>query len=511
MNTNTTSTHWDFLCRAAAKVCRDPARKPFQWIYLVDDAWFHPPEISGRNGTESGKLNDPIFDKIHENVQPWAALLPALKGKAQSLTSESGENEELGVDPIESVKPFNDAEIALLIGEMAVARNYGVCFCSFEYFWTHFESEINRHHNAVFFDINHALRPASVELQNKWAAELGKVGLFSPTLISQSLLHGWLLHYAMKLGSELLPRRKMSASHVLLISSNFSSIGGSSGGRDAASQFGTVTLDIWNNLFKKGSEIEALVPLGRMEDFGFVPFQKVASSTDEKASMIQKGFEFFDRSFCKEGKWSTIRSLLEHDLNFARTHAPDNTRTRIHFDHRHESIKGNLLWCSWIGNEWCRDLGMAYNNVANAEGPTVDLFIRIVGASAVPGLDSLEVEGENLGRRLKFPKAPEIEVIGRILDFCDALTPAPGARVNRNDPNSAVREAPTYKLDADEENFVLSITIQTDGVKRLVDQMKDPERTSGASPIASELETLGTLSFSEDACRILITIPFHNI
>jgi hypothetical protein len=511
MHTDTTSNHWDFLSTAAAKVCRDQARKPLQWIYLVDDAWFHPPGISGNKGTGSEKLNDPIFNEINHDVQQWATLLPVLQGKAKSLTPELTDHEELGVDPVESVKPFNDAEIALLIGEIAVARNYGVCFCSFEYFWTHFESEINRHHNAVFFDINHALRPASVDLQNKWATELGKVGLFSSGLISQSLLHGWLLHYAMKLGSKLIPRRKMSASHVLLISSNFSSTGSPSGGRDAASQFGTVTLDIWNNLFKEGNNIEAFVPLGRMEDFGFVPFQKVASSTDEKASMIQKGFEFFDRSFRKEGRWLTIRSLLEHDLVLARSRAKDNTGSRIHFEHSNEDVKGELLWCSWIGESWLEDLKMAYDSVATAQAPTVDLFMRIVGASAIPGLDHLTVKVEHVARKLKFPKAPAIEVIGRILDFCDALAPNHGDKVVRDDPNSCNREVPAYQLEADNSNLVLCITIPTDGVKHLEQEMKNVNRTSGASPIASELNTLGILSISADKCRILITMPFQKI
>ena len=335
-------SQWESLAGSAIKFCSDAGAPPMQWIYMVDDAWFHPQglnfanvkkEFENSNGGIS--FNEPIFSPAEETFTSWNTGKSTLSNDGKSSSkgqSDSDENqEELNKTGGHAKKPFADKEIAILLGDLATERGYGICFCSFEYFWTYYKDEINQPYHAVFFDINHALRGLRQcdELNKIWQEKLQSTGLYSDTTINVPGLHGWLLHYAMKLGCAPLPRTKIAPSHILLISSNFAQglEGGSSTPqpekspdpqpeKNPASQFGTVTLDIWTKLFdpnNKGS-LEGLDPDARMADFGFSPFQKVVRSVETRAQMLNKGFEFFDRTFSKAASWEDLRQRLLKDM-----------------------------------------------------------------------------------------------------------------------------------------------------------------------------------------------------
>jgi hypothetical protein len=329
MNRNS-ETMWASLSKAAAFFCADRRALPIQWIFMVDDAWFHPSAIqfetlkdefdTYNNGIP---FNQPIFkDKARGKILSWKCRSVVFNQKAESTATVEQTNEqsqeELGAVQQSPSKPFNDQQIAELVGQLATDRGYGICFCSFEYFWTHYNTKINIPYHAVFFDINHALRglPSCKELDTKWKEELNKTNFYGDTTINNHGIHGWLLHYAIKLGCEPLLRTAVSASHILLVSSNFAEQGGSgtpNGDKNPATQFGTVTLDMWTKLFTPGSSL-ALPPEACMADFGFSPFQKVAQSTDTKAEMLKNGFKFFDRTFSKAASWEHFRKALLEDM-----------------------------------------------------------------------------------------------------------------------------------------------------------------------------------------------------
>lgn len=325
-----TQTMWDSLARASVFFCADRRARPIQWIFMVDDAWFHPSDTSFDSlerdfiaANPGIPFNQPVFkDKARGKMLSWKCRSVVFTQEAESTITLAGSDEAslegatLGQQA--SSKPFNDQQIAELVGQLATDGGYGICFCSFEYFWDNYQKSINLPYNAVFFDINHALRGLSScsELDTKWKEELNKTNLYSDTTINNPGIHGWLLHYAMKLGCTPLPRTTIPPSHILLVSSNFAEQGGSgtrNGDKNPATQFGTVTLDMWTKLFAAGSS-HGLPPEACMADFGFSPFQKVAQSTDTKAEMLKNGFRFFDRTFSKAAKWEHFRKALLDDM-----------------------------------------------------------------------------------------------------------------------------------------------------------------------------------------------------
>lgn len=513
---------WESLCGAAIFCCKVPENKPFQWIYLVDDAWFHPQGIDLK-GAET-PLQPPIFDEPSLSPVPWNHAKEKLESKAQGMAAahqgnREEEEEEIVGPGVKIEKPFNDAEIALLLGNLAVERGYGICFCSFEYFWTHYTDEINRPFNAVFFDINHAIRGVAAcgNLDVRWKDELKATGLYPDKVIANPLLHGWLLHYAIKLGCKTHCRSVIDHSHILLISSNFSSKE-STGDRSAAGQFGTVTLEIWNQLFSAkdgGKDTEEIAPDARMADFGFTPFQKVARSTDDKAEMLTKGFDFFDRSFSKQGGWKTIKVMYERDLEWAKENAKsDADPTRIHFEAwKHSNCRPFLLWTSWLRTDgkWLSDLKGAYDSVDPRSLPTVDLFVRIVKSSGIHWAKDLVVPNGFSGWALEFPRAPEIEIITRIIDFLSSLTPIPGVMVIKGDPSSGRRKDPEISLRVEEDTnrLILQISMPERGVSKLKEKLTNCEN-GGATEIASELTAMGLLGIAEDNSSVEIRIPLKS-
>jgi hypothetical protein len=472
------------------KCCEDPNKLPFQWIYLVDDAWFHPEGI-----TFDGDLNPPIINEQNLSPIAWEKTKAMLEEKAKSeqgMSQSEEEEEEISGGAAKSEKPFNDAEIALLIGNLAVEKGYGICLCSFEYFWDHYEEEINRHYNAVFFDINHALRSkeACKSLNTFWEQKLSETMLYSKTVINSPLIHGWLLHFAIKLGCKNRTRAVMDHSHILLISSRFS-IKDTATDPSAAGQFGSVTLDIWTNLFAAGDEARVIDPNARMADFGFTPFQKVVHSTESKAQMLENGFKFFDRTFSKQGQWSTIRKLFQQDLAWARGNASDYEG--IHFDESSaESARGQLRWTGWI-SDWQSDLKGAYDERANSSAMSMGLFLRILKASAVKGMQALQLPNECCQEfSVEFPKKPEIEVIAHILDFADALSAAREDRIDRNNHNSAFRIPPSFSLVLTDAHLVLKIEIPHPGVQKLNENLQGGVG-GNATKTAKVLKELGIL------------------
>jgi len=155
-------------------------------------------------------------------------------------------------------------------------------------------------------------------------------------------------------------------------------------------------------------------------------------------------------------------------------------------------------------------LKRAYNDANNAPAPTVDLFVRIIKASCIQGTETLRAPDEHKDCNLKFPAKPEIEIVARILDFLDALTPSPGERIVRDDLSSGERKRPKFTLESDTKGLTLKIEIPVLGVSKLEENMNN-SKNAGASPIAKELMDIEMLDIPNSKDFILIKIPFQNI
>jgi hypothetical protein len=512
---------WNQFKDLSVRVCRNQNQEPFQWIYAVDDAWLHPCGF-----VRSGNIKKPVFEQLGcLALKDWTKRWRTIVEPEPVDVKKNGQYSTEGAAPGE--ENIGDANVANILIEFALEGKYraalptnaevdpganphfgeyGVCFCSFEYFWEHFK-EINQPFNAVIFDLNHALRDSG-NLATDWKGRLEKTSLFGDANINLKNLHGWMLHFAAKLGRIGDQRCLIDANHILILSSNLMGAREKDGtdSMQAFQQYATIQRDLWEHI----SSGPALLADNRIIDFSFCPLPKNIDGVEKKARLLDKGLEVFDRTFQKMGCWSTMRKLFEEDLGWARRYAKKDGVT--HFDAEHEMrSKMELRWTGWIDPaSWITDLKGAYNEGDRSPAPTLDLFVRILKSSCIRGTQELDAPQEQKQWPLKFPAKPEIEVVARILDLLDALTPSPGEKIIRDDPNSQERKHPVLNLEVKEDYLILKITIPQPGIAALQDGIAKSKK-DGASPIARELQAQALLEIPPSEDFILIKIAFQNI
>lgn len=307
------STPFESFQSLFLKVIATKDAKPFQWIYAVDDAWLHPDKWSL---TLMDKKCLPVF--------------PSSLG-----TEVDVDNSDLKKALDANGGGADDTETARLLIEFVQKRqleglNYGICFCSFEYFWHHI-NEINEPQNAVFFDLRHQMA-ANGQVNNEdkmagllrdaWADKLASCSLLGDSGFEMSML-GWYLHYALKFSCvNSMSFRHIANNHILIISSAISprsddQLDDPGTPRNAISQYLQIQEAIWRNLTPQGRTDQDTAEdktLGRLkpEDFTFSPLPK---NFGPGQIYFQTGLLIFNNSFKTAGQWDKIHELFIHDIN----------------------------------------------------------------------------------------------------------------------------------------------------------------------------------------------------
>ena len=223
---------FDNLATLALYVCAEPSDPPDQWIFAVDDSWLH----HGWQGNGATSKLQPLF-KVTERSSSQA-VTPS-QAREQMVFSES--SEEVSSSAIQLLSepertPHHDGPVANALLKFIDhhQRQYGICFCTFEYFWTNI-TRINKAQNAVFFDIRHQLAESdtAADLATSWTNALdaywklnplteqnGTTTRTSPFIFDHDVL-GFHLYFALKLGwIPNAPTNRIGDNHLLILSSN---------------------------------------------------------------------------------------------------------------------------------------------------------------------------------------------------------------------------------------------------------------------------------------------------
>lgn len=431
---------WAAFAKLHLKVCSNPEKPPFQWIYAVDDAWFHPEgidfkkiesEFKRKQNDTTGKsvpFNPAIFGSIQANHVASGVILNELKpDNVQNTTEQTDDESEVdseadAVDTKPDAEKMNDREVAVRLIEFIEEEDrkgtYGICFCSFEYFWDNY-ADINESQNAVFFDINHAFRGLDSfgELNQKWEEELKQLGLFNDDICATTTLHGWLLHYAVKLGQlEDNGKTNIIADHILIISSAIAGDTSLQQTKDAFSQYSTVQLSIWQNLDKLRNDF-------RMTDFGFSPLPKIVHTLHDNGTLLDSGLGIFDKTFALQGNWKQQRKAMLQDLlEVWRNHDWG------HFDKQPKSRTDlTLRYDSWIedGDDYKRDIRGCCLFIDNRDQ---DKEIRINSLKAILqaaakriGVDVEDNCNGHLQTHVNLPMRPGVTFIIALIDLLESL------------------------------------------------------------------------------------------
>ena len=301
--------------------------------------------------------------------------------------------------------------------------NYGLCLCSFEYFWMNVES-IDLPHNAVFFDLSHTLAESGTPglgngelgLKSTWKTLLEGCGLFTTENDNYDMKRlGWYLHYALKFGRagsrdrSGLPRcqSRISFDHILIISSAIA--GDAVKGRDAIGEYLQIQNAIWTTLGENSKGV-------RPGHFTFAPLPKVF--TDER---FTTALNIFSNSFSHAASWEEKVTMLKEDMlwlwkkrEWGHLRGTDNR----------ENLLRHLKWSDWIApvenDDFCKDLCGLYHlderDCLSITGATLCDFFRY----SIPRCEAVVNGRWNI--RYFVPCRPGIAVLIGMVLFFDQLS-----------------------------------------------------------------------------------------
>lgn len=308
------------LAKLAVKACNDPTKSPVQWIYAVDDAWLH----SGFS--DNDKQRSPVFDnailcgngletkKVAEVKSALEVKRTALKEapKTEGSADAFGNTETMPASEADS-GDLNTAIALLEFVTKHVELNYGVCFCTFEFFWTQIET-INDFKNAVLFDIRHqlAIADTSSGLTKAWDDKLQATGIFGmlqneneqPNAVVDLQILGFQIYFAYKLGRILgAETRNINPNHLAILSSNlFENVGNREG---ALQSFLNLQKTIWTAIATQPNSRGTFTPL----DFTFVPLPK-----HQDQGLFNTGLDILHNSLRRAASWTFKSSCLLSDM-----------------------------------------------------------------------------------------------------------------------------------------------------------------------------------------------------
>ena len=338
------------LGKMFVKIVVDEDVPPFQLIYAVDDAWRWPDRMQLKVSEtvcssvfpetlcgKTIKVHDQKFDLINQSGQRKAGT-----------ASEEAKTEE-GASLLQTLKKCLGKEDANSDTDTAKAlihfiqdrfkatekkENYGLCFCSFEYFHSHIQS-IDQPQNAVFFDLRHQLASTGTNerkeeltaLRSDWNEKLTGYTLFGDGQFDISRL-GWYLHYGLKFGkiddNNTQNRSYIHFNNILIISSAVASQDSAPEERDAIGEYLQTQNVIWQHV-KDIEQVEYLP-----SHFNFSPLPK--NFTD---GHFEAGLRIFNNSFKHAASWERKREALIKDMlllwnrpGAAKNGHPTGTETR---------------------------------------------------------------------------------------------------------------------------------------------------------------------------------------
>lgn len=319
---------FDALSKLALRVCVDPGKHPSQWIYTVDDAWLH----NGCAGLDEG----PLFKQTpcYDTGQPLVIDVSTAKSyfKLDTATAKGDSPDLLVSAGVTDDRPHPDsvpAETLLDFISEHSDRNYGICFCTFEFFWENVKS-INLPQNAVFFDIRHKLmdKDNKSDLKEKWGERLSETKVF---VTPKWDALGIQIYFAFKLGLHgQATQCKVDHNHLLILSSNLFGNESENGrekdengktGEDRANallSFSAIQTEIW----KKAAEVKRSMARGEDGDrklaglldrkgteYTFIPMPK--HRTD---GLFETALAILHNSFREAADWKFKMERLRHDM-----------------------------------------------------------------------------------------------------------------------------------------------------------------------------------------------------
>ena len=347
---------------------------PIQWIYAVDDAWFHPVgwalevAVLDKQRNPVFEAAPPLFPNLRGSlvVGTGKVALHSIPSRENNGRQRTGQGQTLTpqqqlASALQSKHP--DAFTAKSLVEFIQLQHkesfdYGLCFCTFEYFQENIAA-INRPQNAVFLDIRHALADARNKVGNgtqdqgnladAWSKLLKATNLFFTSgkafdNFEMSKL-GWYLHYALKFnriasgapGS----RCEVQDNHILIISSAINPQAGTPSGPGVMSEYTQVQTEIWEAL-KAASNTEGITP----DRFTFSPIPK--------GDKLETGLAIFNNSYKDAANWEVTRTLLLEDMMLLWNKAQEG-----HHSHTNFSLVIDELRCyRWVGPLNANDNGL---------------------------------------------------------------------------------------------------------------------------------------------------------
>jgi hypothetical protein len=497
------ASRWAKYSNLFVRVCRDQDYPPFQWIYAVDDAWLHPQGMPQPNA-----LNNPVFD--HSGDMTPAEFDQRFKSLHDQTKLAAVSDDVLSADgalpQTQKNQPLVDGTVAKSLISFATDRarlqgdDYGVCFCSFEYFFEHFQKIINQPQNAVLFDINHALRAIDKDLESEWIRNIKGFKLFTE-VESEINLHGWILHFAMKLGLIHESRCKVSPNHILIVSSALygssddSPLSGATSSKDAFRQYKAVQTAMLNAL----KSDTTLVPDAKVIDFGFSPLSKTTDSAEDSAELIGLGLRIFDRTFKKSGNWTGVQRIMFNDANILWT-------LQHKFGHP-SCVPQELSQNNWINADDADAFKPLYQFFENKNSVCIryGVFKKLLSSSLVHRhFESFIMDGDDF-EDVEIPSNPSVLWIATFIDFLDNLRP-----VAREGCHERVK--PSLHVNAANQTLSITIRLNKDGIKGLnqrYDEAKEQGASSALLHISKRIQDLGAYEFERGKLLDKAHIPVH--
>jgi len=456
------------LANCYLKVCNDPLKQPFQWIYVVDDAWF---------GLDAVTDFTPIFERSGESPVKVTASIPWKEQAASTGTTTTSILSSAGAATSSNASAQNDRLTAEKLMEFIKewlndSCDYGLCFCSFEYFWHHI-SEINQPQNAVFFDLRHQLAAADATgLLTEWTEKVKAIEFVDDASAGKADILGWILHFSFKFGKiPGAPRCNIANDHFLIISSAISASGRD---RDAIAQY----LGMQQVIFEKLKQDSVLKAKTKPSFFTFAPLPKNFAAGD---TSFETGLAIFHNSFRNQAQWSGengVRNLIMNDLSLFWT--AEN-------QWGHPTTNPGLKWLNWT-NDW-ENTKAIYQFLTNPPPPPLLMygqFISILKSSMVLRNFHPVTFAADEGQILEIPTNPAIHFLIVLLDFLDCLKEDP----SKNDG----RVKPSIVISFANNHMEIKITITNDGVNKLNANLAlNPAKTTGATVPLRRLKNLNVI------------------
>lgn len=475
-------------------VCGDND-SPFQWIFAIDDAWFHPSGIA---------VDDmkPVFpmelvgEKIKVGTERIVAQIRKLVQDPQAQNDDFSDPQNtqplqptndnlviLSKSLYENTVNLNDSETANLLIEFVQDRykednlDYGLCFCSFEYFLENIQ-RINQPQNAVFFDLRHQIAILNANLITEWTTRIQSWNLFSDQNYGNMERLGWMLHFAFKFSKiSNTEVRSIWNNHILIISSAIGAKVRQSTSlddekdeeRDAIGEFLSIQQDIWTALQDSSDELDAVMP----SYFSWSPLPKNVSSDDK---IFDTGLTIFNNSFKIAGRWDKIHEYFIHDI-LKVYQAPPAIAQYGHFTPEGLSgYRNHLKWSSWFA-ERLKDAFDAlyitpdFNGYNACKGGKI--FINtLLTIFSHSGLSEFPRACDDYDKwKVQLPFRPGFVFIYLFLDLVNGLSPKNGRARAKIDFGFDCPTSP--------QKFEIKIHLNNDGLKELQHCYRRGTKTNG--------------------------------